>query len=697
MKKILDSKIFNFIFILLIIAFCSSIIIYEFNINKITIFLILFFILLDYIYVFKKELFEKIIDNFVRYRFLICLILFIGCVLFKISGSSIGMYDTLFPTKIDAKNSVVFGTARGVRSDEWVVMTPYYFSQKYNNYDVLSHQMSVDGQNMIIGYNSPVKDITVLGKPLNWGYMLLGNEYGLSWYWCMKILLMFLAAFEVCYIITKKNKKLSIVGAIMIAFAPAIQWWFAPHMPDVVLWAMVLFSFLYHFFTNQKRWVRNVLTILLPISVMQFAVALFPSFQVGLGYFIIFIFLALIFRDKIKLFENKKQIIRNIIVVIASLGLVGYFVFSNIDALKYEMNTAYPGKRVDVGGNYVAKDLFTDLGTPFLSYTGSKAPYTNQCEDSTFIHFGIFILMLSPLLIKELKKKKDRDYILGIGFISIIVLDIVFMIVGFPEIISKLTFFSYINRMKMILGFILTLFTIWGFNNLEKIGDKIDNKYYYLAIFAYSFMLLSFIDGNLMNYLPRFVYYIEIIIYAFMLFLIKQKRFNYGYVSLIGLVLFSSIVINPINIGSTSITNHPSSTKIQEIVQQDKDAYWIGYENIVYPSYLLANGAKTFNAVNFYPDFGKWNKIDDKNEFNEIYNRYAHIVTSISLDGQDHVNSYTTPDTLKLDISLHTMKEFYIKYVLTNQDLSNIKENKLFLEEIYSDNDIKIYQLKENN
>ena len=494
MKKILDNKIVKFIILLGIIAMATAIITYSCGISKIIFGLAFITVIFTYIYVFKNDLFEMIVDNFVRYRFVICLVLFLICLVFKISGSSIGVYDTAFPTKIENKNSILFGQARAIRSDEWVVMTPYYFSQKNASYNKISHQMSIEGQNMIIGYNSPVKDITVLAKPLVWGYMLLGNEYGLSWYWCMKVILIFLASFEMCYIITKKNKKLSISGGILVTYGPSTQWWFAPHMPDVILWAMVLFSLIYHLCTHKKMWVRNILTILIPFVALEFVIALFPSFQVGLGYFILAVFLALIFRDDIKLFENKKQVFRLAIVAIASLSLIGYFVVSNKEALKYEMNTAYPGKRVDLGGENKVKDLFTDLATPFLAYTGERTPYINKSEDSTYIHFGVFMLLLSPLLIKELKKKKDKDYILGIAMVIVLLVDMSFMIFGFPEILSKITFFSYINRMKMIVGIISVIFTIWGFNALEKLKDKVNSKYYYLAILAFCLLYLSFID-----------------------------------------------------------------------------------------------------------------------------------------------------------------------------------------------------------
>ena len=72
----------------------------------------------------------KAVGNFVyRYRFVCAGILLIVGIVFELSGSSIqhmmgflGGHDT----------GVLLGTSRGIRSDEWEVLTPMLFSQYHN-------------------------------------------------------------------------------------------------------------------------------------------------------------------------------------------------------------------------------------------------------------------------------------------------------------------------------------------------------------------------------------------------------------------------------------------------------------------------------------------------------------------------------------------------------------------------------------
>ncbi len=127
---------------------------------------------------------------------------------FRLHGSSIGVYNYYFPTVSDQKEDDRFdivGADRSIRTDEWAVQVPTFFSQYYNDYGVTSNRMSVGDENMILDYFAPAKCIITLGKPLNWGYILFGNEVGLSWYWCGQLILLFMCSFEMFMILCKKK------------------------------------------------------------------------------------------------------------------------------------------------------------------------------------------------------------------------------------------------------------------------------------------------------------------------------------------------------------------------------------------------------------------------------------------------------------------------------------------------------------
>lgn len=176
-----------------------------------------------------------VLDLFLKLRYLIGVLVIVVIVTFNLNGSSLGVWDKYVSQRDDGKKTdVIFGQNREVRSDEWLVQTPFYLSQAEEDFSLVNEDYSLNGQNMIIAYNSPVKDITVIGKPFNWGFFFLGRDRGLSFYWAMKLVVMVLLGFEVLMILTKRKKALSLIGAFALTFSPAVQWWFMQHVGDLI-------------------------------------------------------------------------------------------------------------------------------------------------------------------------------------------------------------------------------------------------------------------------------------------------------------------------------------------------------------------------------------------------------------------------------------------------------------------------------
>ena len=299
---------------------------------------------------FLDQFWSKAFDYIIRYRYIISLIVFCLLVLFKVNGSSIGFYNTIFTDTVDPSlaNTEIVGHNRVLRGDEFNVQTPYYFSQYYNDFKMTSHQMSISGQNMILGYNAPVKDITQLSKPFTLGYMFLGNERGLSWYWCSKIILTLLVMYEASFILLRRNKTLSALASLAITFSPAMQWWFAPHLYDVFFWAMTLFVLGYYFFVakGKTKWLVSVLA---PLAIVGFVLHLFPSLQVPLGVLAIVLLIVCLVRDRKEIQFTKYDFIRLICAGTYVVAVLGRFIIQNYSQIHLLMNTVYPGTRISTG------------------------------------------------------------------------------------------------------------------------------------------------------------------------------------------------------------------------------------------------------------------------------------------------------------------------------------------------------------
>lgn len=629
--------------------------------------LILLFGFILFVINFARIWFYKQMDMFfsliVKYRYIVAAFIFIFCVTFKLHGSSISNYNTIFTNLSNPSDTgVVFGNGRAIRFDEYNVQTPYYFSQSYNDFKEKSHQMSIGGQDMIIGYNAPVKNITLIGKPFTWGYMMFDNEYGLSWYWSLKTILFVLMAFECCYILTKGNQKLSFLGSLLIVFSPSMQWWFSPHMYDVFFWATTLLVVGYYFFMARMRWQKILFTILAPCCLIGFVLALFPSCQIPLGLIALVLMIVFIVRDKEQFKFDKIDILRVAFVVVVAGLVLGSFLLTAGEEVKMLSQTVYPGSRISVGGDMKLADLFTDLTNIRLPYKDSNV--ADNCAVSTFNHLGPLFMLYFPFLFYKLRKIDKKNIAIGSTLFIILCIEAWFMLVGFPEWLSKITLFSYINRMKIVYGFTATLFTIWNFNMIVKYFKKINKKVFFGCSLVFGILYFSTITASNIEYMSLKFYILEIIGFIMIAWLFILKKKTLAGVCLMLVIVVSSFTINPIAVGASPIYNHPISQKVEELINED-DGNWIyagGPLDI--QNFLLANGAKVINSTNFYPDYEKWKLIDPdfKNDF--YYNRYAHItVNLITEETNYHV---ITGDWMVINMNYEDFKKWNPRYLMVN-------------------------------
>lgn len=635
---------------------------------------------------------KKIGDFVLRFRWLVALAVFVFCLIFRLHGSSIGMYNSYLPTVSDEKQAEsyhIIGQDRTIRTDEWAVQTPAFFSQKYNDYAMMSSQMSVGKENMVLFYYAPVKDITVIGKPFSWGYLLFGNAVGLSWYWCGQLILLFMTSFELFYILTRKNVRLSIAGMFMIALSPCIQWWFLPHMPIVFVYAMGLFDIGYYFFTAEKKWVKWLMTCIAGPVIVGFALSLFPSCQLVTALVALTLLILCLIRDQEQIDFSLKQWYR-IAIPVGITGIVlGYFGFFYLDDLMAEMNTVYPGKRISVGGDNTLYDLFTNLSSIYLPYQDSNV--LNNSEVSTYIQFAPFFLLLFPRIVGYLKKKNDRDILVGKGLFVIMLVQIEFMCAGFSEKLSKITMFKYVNRMQIPYGWTAVIFTIWCVYALWKYRAAMFHRWeklLYPCIFG--LVYCTFIDDSVKSYIPLRWTLLEIALFVMILLgimLRRKKMFSY---LMIGIMCTAGLLVNPVCTGISPVANHPLSAFIQEKAQEEPDAEWITVDTVSQmANFVLANGGRVLNATNFLPDFEKWEVLDPDGNYEEIWNRYLNQTVTLT-DSKTSLENVATDAAVWHLNAKDMVKKLEVKYVLSTTDITvytekyGIKASAVFEQDGYT-------------
>ena len=107
----------------------------------------------------------------------------------------------------------------------------------------------------------------------------------------------------------------------------------------------------------------------------------------------------------------------------------------------------------------------------------------------------------------------------------------------------------------------------------------------------------------------------------------------------------------------------------------------IGLDSLVAGDFLLANGVNVINSTHYYPDLKLWSKLDREGKYEDIYNRYAHII--IDITEEDTNFELNQEDVVKVNVNINELSKLDVRYILSNKNLEEFNTNKNQLKELY--------------
>ncbi|EOH92740.1 hypothetical protein UAW_02779 [Enterococcus haemoperoxidus ATCC BAA-382] len=624
----------------------------------------------------KIKIIESL-DSLIKARFIIVFIIFVLMLLFKVHGSSINLWDQYVSDYSDGADSgLIFGTPRQIRSDEWLVQTPYSLSQTQTGFRAHNEVITLNGQDMTVGYNSPAFTLATIAKPFTWGYVLLGKEYGLSWYWGIKLIGLVLFSFEIGLILSRRNKYIALLTSLWIPFSSAIQWWFVSPVGDLVFFMLGFLTAIYnYFYYHENKPKRMAFSIISAICASGFILVLYPALQVPFGYLILLFLVGFFLEFKSKLVLDKFDGLFIGLAVLITLILVGGSILFSWDSIYAVMHTIYPGNRISTGGDFDKKDIFLFLMNWKMSFT--DVSYSNNSELSGFYQFFFVILPLAPVLFY--KKVKDNYY----GFLLFIYscIQLLWVLVKFPMSFAKITLWSFVPEERALLSFSFTavllsvwfISYIWEQNKIDKIAIigiiALNATAYFYALYR----------GNLRLYLSKTEIIIILVMSILILSSLLLKRKGLFSILFVSVILFTGLTVNPIARGVAPIYDKKIGHKITEINRTDPNQLWVG-ERLMY-SYLPMFGVHTFNGVAFTPDMTMWKVLDADGKQEKIYNRYAHIHADITNEKPDL--ELLNSDALLVRLDSESIKKIGIKYLVTYKEINSLATDDVKFDKLY--------------
>ena len=185
-----------------------------------------------------------------------------------------------------------------------------------------------------------------------------------------------------------------------------------------------------------------------------------------------------------------------------------------------------------------------------------------------------------------------------------------------------------------------------------------------------------------------------LLVLFYLIFRINKKiEMNLLLISIFSISIISSLIVNPIRVGTDVIYEQPIVKQIESIIDKDKEGKWI-VEGLGYPyiNIPIMVGAPTINCTNVYPDLDRWKLIDKNEKDGDVYNRYAHITINLQTD-KDSSFELMTPDSFITYLNVDDLDVLDVRYILTPNSLEKYSSEKIKFELIGQENMFKIYKI----
>jgi len=615
---------------------------------------------------------KRLYDFIINHRYKIALVLVIVFTLLNYSGSSIGIFSGLILE--DEKNNTVFGTYRRLHSDEYAIETLGAISQYANNFSYTNNLLRGTATDVFSVLHIPVKDIVSVGKIFNVGYYFLNSGTALALWWNLKLFSLILVSFELCMLITNKNKYISLIGSVMIAISGAVQWWFST---DILFFGQLAIVLVDKFLNTAQLKIKICCAVGIIISAVSYLFTFYPAWIISFGYVFLALFIWIVLKNRKIYKANIKDILIILAsVIIALLILFRYYSLSGgtIEIIK---NTVYPGARIETGGGglvYLFSYLFNFL-----------LPFKQTVDNASFASIiSLFPIPLIFSLVYLYKKGKHAMFLFPL--VAVTVVETIFCISGFPEIVSKLTLFKFVTveRCAVAVGLASLYMMLYIISNIEEELFKFKYTMRITLVIMCFTIFIKFPEAFVARgYLYLFAGILCMLTFLFLNYTDKKYK-KVLLTVLVMLTLISGATVNPITKGTSVVTSTNIAKKIQEIVKADEDAIWVGEGYMPFVSnYMVANGAKTLTSTNTYPNMEFYKIVLGEEKLKEtelVWNRYASICMHIGLENNIDLMSN---DLIEIYVSAEKLIELGVKYIVSYNKAEYLESKGIELKTIY--------------
>jgi hypothetical protein len=545
-----------------------------------------------------------------------------------LNGSSAAVWshyaDREMPTA-----GVLFGSPKEIRSDEWLIQTPWIFSQALRTPALSVSNPSIGSDVTPLVTNLPVRHWSTWFRPQMWPFFILNPERAFAFYWNFKTFGLLLSAFLFFGVLSGGKTLLDLAGALFLTFSPFIQWWLStptclPEMLAMVLTALWLVAVVGR---THLRWQAALAAVALVVATENFIFCCYPRFQIPLAYLAVALVLAMILAPK------KADELRQFRVCCLGLTLL-LIAFATwrwsrdvAEVVRITSLLSYPGQLRFTGGGFEWRRLFD----PFLEFsmTGDRFPerLENASEAAGF-------LFLAPILAARVLWDAGRRRVDGMLVIPLVLIAfaIVYMAVGIPQWLATLSGWSYVSpvRAQLLVGVATSILLFRWLASGEEESLSATNRW---LIFGVGLLLLlpvlRLTNVGLGHFEASSVVVATAICFGLVGLCIWQRSAVSACLLLVVPQFYACALVNPIAQGVPAITRSPTFQWLAKAHENKPGGNWIvlggSLRAQLFPEFVKATGADVLGGMRCNPDYPTLRLLDPAGKFRALTDRYAWI------------------------------------------------------------------------
>ncbi len=421
-----------------------------------------------------------------------------------------------------------------------------------------------------------------------------------------------------------------------MVLSPATQWWtgsatyttagYGGLGTALILWAYQA--------TGRRR---MVLSVAAGLSLAAFLTGLYPPWQIGAVLVAGGTALGVVAADASDS-RHRREVIRAVAASTApaaliAIGLFGLFAFQHAEAIEAVTSTVYPGQNAAAVGGVA--DPVRVLSAPFDSFaardTYAIVNGTNQSENASGI---LFVLPVAAAMFafSVASGKRTPAWFALQGTMAAAGVLAAWTFLPIPAWLGQFALLTRVQPERAVvpLTFASTVAFAQMLAHLRASKESLPLR---AVIVSVAVFLVPYgwaagryvVDGTATDH--RLAAILLLILGSGVAASLARPNRVAGPAVLVMFALWQTSLINPIQRGTDPLTDNALSEAIEQLAEADRsESGWVLFgQNAYVKGILTASGVNHLSAISPYPDVEAWQRLDPSGQFEEVWNRYAHV------------------------------------------------------------------------